>query len=494
MADKKRAGSGENESQRRCSSCGCRLSRYNSDAVCAACARTRRSDVSATVSVPEYVWQDPAVREALAVRDFGELLRQVRRQADLRQEDLAQITGLSQGYLSMLESGARRLTNIDKIDNLLEGLGAPAHLARATTSTYAVRGLRSDRAEEVEGASAAPNWERPLDVAERLNAATASNTSTAALQLLQQLLDGIVRDYEAQGPYKMASAATDARRSIQGLLMGRQPPRQRAELFRLAAQAAGLLAYMSVNAGRPVLADTYCTEAAALAEEIDDRALLMWVFGTRSLSSYYSGRYEEAVRWADTGIDLDPTHPQAIRLLINGRARALGKLSDVNAAGAAIAAAEELTSRSEVPDGLTACISFAPYSHARTLANAITAHVSLGQTDQVLTCADDIDYLIDHVDSAWTRTLVGLDVATALLQGPRPDVEHAMSMGRRALANAAGPPIRSVVQRAGELRDQATRWKEQATVREYGSLFQAWQTAAPETRELAEVCKDGAHR
>ncbi|MEU6228161.1 helix-turn-helix transcriptional regulator [Streptomyces sp. NPDC047042] len=47
---------------------------------------------------------------------------------DLRQSDMAELTGLSQAFLSMLESGARRLTNIDKIVELLGGLDTPAEL------------------------------------------------------------------------------------------------------------------------------------------------------------------------------------------------------------------------------------------------------------------------------------------------------------------------------------------------------------------------------
>ncbi|MBK3576494.1 transcriptional regulator [Streptomyces sp. MBT65] len=42
---------------------------------------------------------------------------------------MSTLTGLSQPFLSMLESGARRLTNIDKIVCLLDGLQVPLELA-----------------------------------------------------------------------------------------------------------------------------------------------------------------------------------------------------------------------------------------------------------------------------------------------------------------------------------------------------------------------------
>ncbi|MEJ8653796.1 helix-turn-helix transcriptional regulator [Streptomyces sp. MS1.AVA.3] len=73
---------------------------------------------------------DHQVREALAAWDLGKMLSRVRRLASLRQEDMAQMTGLSQSALSMLENGTRPLTHIDKITRLLDGLAVPPELVR----------------------------------------------------------------------------------------------------------------------------------------------------------------------------------------------------------------------------------------------------------------------------------------------------------------------------------------------------------------------------
>ena len=78
--------------------------------------------------IHERVWQDPGVREALYRWDFGQLSRRVRKCASLRQEDMAALTGLSQGYLSMLEAGSRQLTNIDRALDFLKALGTPEEL------------------------------------------------------------------------------------------------------------------------------------------------------------------------------------------------------------------------------------------------------------------------------------------------------------------------------------------------------------------------------
>lgn len=116
--------------ERQCARCGCRLSRYNADDRCATCVRRMSSPATTLPIVSERVWKDAEVREALTDWDFGRVSRLVRHRGALRQEDLAALTGLSQAFLSMLESGQRRLTNIDKITEFLMGLGTPAELVR----------------------------------------------------------------------------------------------------------------------------------------------------------------------------------------------------------------------------------------------------------------------------------------------------------------------------------------------------------------------------
>ena len=81
-------------------------------------------------SVPTRVWQDEAVRSALADWDFGQVSRMVRQLVPLRQEDVAALTGLSQSYLSMLECGDRRLTDVSRVVQFLTGLGTPPDLVR----------------------------------------------------------------------------------------------------------------------------------------------------------------------------------------------------------------------------------------------------------------------------------------------------------------------------------------------------------------------------
>ncbi|MFE9997510.1 helix-turn-helix domain-containing protein [Streptomyces avermitilis] len=115
------------QSLRSCDRCGGQLSNYNTETLCFACTRSRVLEEHTPI-VPEHVWLDPDVRKALTAWDFGRASRLIRLRGALRQDDMAQLTSLSQAFLSMLESGNRRLTNIDKIVQFLAGLGVPAEL------------------------------------------------------------------------------------------------------------------------------------------------------------------------------------------------------------------------------------------------------------------------------------------------------------------------------------------------------------------------------
>ncbi|MFJ1582561.1 hypothetical protein ACIOC1_04520 [Streptomyces sp. NPDC088197] len=315
--------------------------------------------------------------------------------------------------------------------------------------------------------------ESVVEIVTRTRQLTASNADGRTIAFLGSSLEGIVARYDREGPKPLRGQARSLRQLMHTLLDGHQPPRVRQELFRLAARAAGLLGYMAVNLGDFVLAEAYATEAQDLSRAIDDIETEVWARGTLSFSYYYAGRYAAADACAEAAVAMAPGSAQAIRLLVNGRARALGKMGDRMAVERAIGQALELSALHDVAAGLTPCISFEPYGYARTVANAVTAQLSAGQVEEVLATAERIDDLVEDSDP-WSRSLVRLDVATALLRQRTPDVDRAMSLGREALAFCCDAPIRSVWQRTRDLYDQAREWQDHLAVREYGDELRTW--------------------
>ncbi|MFF4786119.1 hypothetical protein ACFY3E_32960 [Streptomyces griseorubiginosus] len=127
--------------------------------------------------------------------------------------------------------------------------------------------------------------ENPLDIVTRTRQLTASNADDATLAFLDSSLEGIASRYEQDGPYVLRPQARQVRQLAHTLLDGRQPPRTRRELFRLAARASGLLGYMAVNTGDFALSEAYCTEARELSREIGDLDTDLWACGTLSFTS-----------------------------------------------------------------------------------------------------------------------------------------------------------------------------------------------------------------
>src|SRR5436190_8141022 len=75
--------------------------------------------------LPEDFWTHQDVCDALAERDFSLLFRLLARYVGASQTQLAIAVGMTQGQISTIMAGARRITAIEVIERVLEGLAAP---------------------------------------------------------------------------------------------------------------------------------------------------------------------------------------------------------------------------------------------------------------------------------------------------------------------------------------------------------------------------------
>jgi transcriptional regulator with XRE-family HTH domain len=324
------------------------------------------------------------------------------------------------------------------------------------------------------GSQDADTLESPLDIAERLQELTGTNTSEASLDQLDAMIDLFVDEYEAAGPATLAPRVVRQRRKVDALLSGRQLPHQRERLYRTASRLSGLLGYMAVNLGRFSIAKAYCTEAFQLAEVVHDFDLQAWTRGTESLNAYYANDYKTAARLAQDGQRYARGGPQAVRLAVNGEARALARLGDHNGVNEAVERAYRTASRLTPVPGVSSCISFGLYSNARTASNAATAYVALGLPDRVTAYANEVLPVFEASESRWSQSLVRIDIATALVVADRPDPEQAARLVTEALMLSAERPITSVISRSREFLQAAEGW---ATVPEVEQAAEALRVA-----------------
>ncbi len=320
-------------------------------------------------------------------------------------------------------------------------------------------------------------FETPTDIIQRMRRLRSSDVDDGVIAVAEVALGGILDRYELEGPVRSAPQARSLRREVESLVGQCRQPEQLQRLHRLACKLSGVLAYMAVNRGAFGHATIYGQEALAIAGFLRDRNLEAWVRGTQSFCAYYQCDYTAAVEFAQEGIRRADDGSQVIRLYANGLARALGKMGDSTGVERAIDAAMSTASSVEIPSGLTPALAFVPFSEARLLANAATAYLSAGEYSKALECGQLVENQVNASDSVWSRSLVRLDVATALVRQRNRDIDHAMDLGGEALDTSRDRPIRSVWQRAHELAETVTTVKT-GKVRDYVDQLREWSEQA----------------
>ncbi len=319
-----------------------------------------------------------------------------------------------------------------------------------------------------------PMLESPSDILARRAALHSSVLTAELLTDLEQFVVDVVERYEAEGPLILAPETVQARKLVDQLLAGGQRLHQRARLFELAGRLSGQLCYMAINLGNFGAARAYGAEAFELARFIGHDELSAWVRGTQSLTSYYTGDYRESLTLAQDGQRYAKDGIQAVRLAINGEARALGKLRDRRATTEAVTRTYRLLERFPPAAGMTPCISFGIYSEARTASNAATAYLSIADTKRVLAYTEFATRIVDESPSQWSRALVRLDTATALLKGQNPEPEGASQLGSEAIEAARDMRIESIRQRTRDLATELRPWLHLSTVAKFLNEADSW--------------------
>ncbi|WP_139347957.1 helix-turn-helix domain-containing protein [Nocardia donostiensis] len=367
------------------------------------------------------------------------------------QEEFAEILGFPVGTLRKWERRRETITLAGKfaaaMDTVFKRLDGDERTRFETALSAQTRTTR-----EVRGApGAADMFETPAELAQRLQSLNEMVGDSSFVDVIALGIDDVIGRYELEGPQKLAPGVVAARRHVEELLNQRRHPVELQRLYRTAAQLSGMLAYMAVNRGRFGHAKMYCHEALSIATLLEDRDLLAWVKGTQSFCSYYQGDYRAAITFAQEGLKVAGDGPQSIRLYSNGLARALGKIGDVGRVTDAIDAATTIANTLNTEPGLTPALTFEPYGHARLMANAATAFLAAGDYQRTLDYGQQVEECVNESDSVWSRSLVRLDMATAMLGKNHRDLEHAVQLGVEALAMSSDRPIRSVWQRAHDL-------------------------------------------
>lgn len=192
---------------------------------------------------------------------------------------------------------------------------------------------------------------------------------------MDQVVEG-VRDlalaYPARPLPELLNNLVSAQETIFSLLERPQRPSHGRQLYFLAGVVGGMLAKASHDLADPSAALTQSRTAYLCAEQADHNGLRGWICGLQSLISYWAGRPNEAIRYAQKGGDFT-TNSNSIWLPAN-EARAWARLGNIEQARNAIQRAEDAwsTVRTDELDELGGIATFTRSRQLYYAADALT--------------------------------------------------------------------------------------------------------------------------
>ena len=176
------------------------------------------------------------------------------------------------------------------------GTGAP----RPTRRRDGAAPERGNARTDWEGQVIAMSADRARDFLTRIEA------SNVGAETLDQLIDDVrrlVTAYQQQPLPTLLSDLVDTRDRAFGLLEGRQRPAQTRDLYLLTGIACGLMAKASHDLGAPHDAMTHARTGYACADNAGHDGLRAWTRGLQALITYWSGRLDDSVRYAQLGAE-----------------------------------------------------------------------------------------------------------------------------------------------------------------------------------------------
>ncbi|MFF5171540.1 helix-turn-helix domain-containing protein [Micromonospora sp. NPDC000089] len=308
-----------------CPRCGGRLARDNDSGRCAPCQAAERDRLSAPPAVPASFWEHEPVRQALASRHLGRVIRAYRShpyhgRVGLPQVVVAGWLGITQAQLSRVENGPP-VVHLDRLIHWAQVLAVPGeHLwfalpgAGKRTSTARIRAKRSaQHSNAAKNAGGTATDGSPSVTAEAepaalvlarlevlrqgLTESVSGGGSTASAYLddwEQVVLDHgrATRHRPAQEHFReLATDFTD----IQRLFSERLPSNSLRRLTRATAQMAGLMFLTLIKMGEPGYAGHWIRTARIAADEAADPATQCWVRGQEAYVHYYRGQLTTAL-------------------------------------------------------------------------------------------------------------------------------------------------------------------------------------------------------
>jgi transcriptional regulator with XRE-family HTH domain len=229
---------------------------------------------------------------------------------------------------------------------------------------------------------------------------------------------------------------------------------QARDLYLIAAQVCGLLAWQSGDLGNYRAADTHAWTAWMSAEQAGHDGARAWVRVTQAKLAYWSGRFGDSAGLAEDGLSYEAADSARVFLALF-RARALARMGQRDQANDALGRSDTERSRVMGPDllggtwGMTEVRYHGLAAHILLLLDA--SERALSETARVITLSEATPVRERHLYS-WAHAHV--DAAQAHLQ--QRDLDAASASLRPVLDMSAVGRIDPVIQHLGRMRQMLT--------------------------------------
>jgi len=135
-----------------------------------------------------------------------------------------------------------------------------------------------------------------------LTFAEESNVGELTVEQLHADIERIAQNYLRVPTRPLFDRSRAVRDRAFRLLAGRQPPKQSRDLYAAGGWAITLLAWMSVDLGRPDVAESHTRTAWACAEAADHDELRAWIRATQHTAAFWQDDFARAAAHARDGL------------------------------------------------------------------------------------------------------------------------------------------------------------------------------------------------
>ncbi len=259
-----------------------------------------------------------------------------------------------------------------------------------------------------------------------------SEVADATIEQYETQARRLARDFDFAAP--VLPLLLDTRRlrdRVTAKLRGHTRLDQARDLYLLASQVCGLLAWETADLGDYRAADTHAWTAWMCAEQAGHDGARAWVRATQSKLAYWDGRYTESAQFAEDGLNYSTADSARVMLALF-RARALARTGQREDAQQALSQADTERSRATAPDLLGGTWSMPPVRYHGIAANT---QMLLDAPAQVLADAEQVIALTDAApaDERRIRTSAHARLDSAIAHLQQQELDGAVTVLRPVL-------------------------------------------------------------